>query len=81
MKQSAFQDHLNVAINDGTHRLTIRWTPKASLHHSQRPQEWTKAALTMLKALTRRGKWSRLPLGKSETLQRGKPWTTCKKVN
>ena len=47
----AFQDNLNVAINDGTQRLTIRWTPKDKLHHSQRPQEWTSAAMKVLKEI------------------------------
>ena len=53
MKQSAFQERLNVAINDGTQRLTIRWTPakNLNLYHSQRPQEWTSAAMKVLKDL------------------------------
>ena len=51
MKQSAFQQHLNVAINDGTNRITIRWTPAEDLHHAKRPGEWTKTAHKMLQEL------------------------------
>ncbi|KAI2494575.1 hypothetical protein MHU86_19945 [Fragilaria crotonensis] len=51
MKQSAFQENLNVPINDGTQRITIRWSPGERLHQLQRPQEWTSAAMKVLKEL------------------------------
>ena len=51
MKQSAFQENLNVPINDGTQRITIRWSPGERLHQLERPQEWISAAMTVLKEL------------------------------
>ena len=37
-----------VITNDGTQRITIRWTPSVGLSHDQKPEEWTSAALLML---------------------------------
>ena len=53
-KQSAFQPLLNVPTNDGTQRITIRWTPtKQGLSPDKNPGEWTQAALLMLQDLFR----------------------------
>ncbi|KAI2503574.1 hypothetical protein MHU86_10861 [Fragilaria crotonensis] len=37
-----------VKTNDGTQRITIRWTPKERLSYHNNPSEWTGAALAML---------------------------------
>jgi hypothetical protein len=51
-KQSAFQTLLNVPTNDGTHRITVRWTPsKHDLSPERNPGEWTQEALRMLQDL------------------------------
>ena len=51
-KQSAFQPILNVPTNDGTQRITIRWTPaEKGLSPERKPGEWASAVLKMLKDL------------------------------
>ena len=51
-KQSAFRPSLNVATNDGTMRITVRWTPNdKTLSHTRDLSKWTEAALTMLQDL------------------------------
>ena len=51
-KQSAIQHLLNVPTNDGTHRITVRWTPrKHDLSPERNPGEWTQEALLMLQDL------------------------------
>ena len=51
-KQSAFQQRLNVPTNDGTMRITVRWTPAdKQLSHIQNPGKWATSALTMLQEL------------------------------
>ncbi|KAI2493321.1 hypothetical protein MHU86_21203 [Fragilaria crotonensis] len=37
-----------IKMNDGTQRITIRWTPTAQLSYKDNPRNWTTAALTML---------------------------------
>ena len=51
-KQSAFRPLLNVPTHDGTQRIIIRWSPtQKGLSPDRRPEEWTNAALGMLKEL------------------------------
>ena len=51
-KQSAFQTRLNVPTNDGTMRITVRWTPAdKELSHANQPGKWAIATLQMLKEL------------------------------
>ena len=53
LKQSAFRPLLNVpTTNNGTLRITIRWTPEnKALSHSKQQGEWLRAALEMLHEL------------------------------
>ena len=61
-KQSAHRPFLNVPTNDGTQRITIRWTPEdKQLSHVSNPGKWTEAALAM--TISRRPRTS-VPLGK-----------------
>ena len=49
VKQSAFKPRLNVPTNDGTMRITVRWTPaNKELSHSKHPGSWAAEALLML---------------------------------
>ena len=51
-KQSAYRPFLNVPTNDGTQRITIRWTPDdEQLSHVSNPGKWTEAALSMMQEL------------------------------
>ena len=51
-KQSAHRPFLNVPTNDGTQRITIRWTPEdKQLSHVRNPGKWTEAALAMMQEL------------------------------
>ena len=51
-KQSAHRPYLNVPTNDGTQRITIRWTPEdKQLSHVSNPGKWTEAVLEMMQEL------------------------------
>ena len=63
---------IRVITNDGTQRITIRWTPSVGLSHDQKPEEWSTAALLMLADLFGNDSGSFYPWG-SKDLSSSKP--------